>query len=50
MENFSIEKVLALVKSLDRNFYEPAFREKFKQPTEKELSEMEKDFASNCRN
>ena len=45
VDHYSLEKVLGLVKSLDRNFYEPVFREKFKQQFGVELSEVENNFA-----
>lgn len=44
IDRFSIGKILNLLENLDRNFYEPAFREKFKKIIGVDLSEAEKDF------
>ncbi|MFA6405038.1 MAG: hypothetical protein WCW03_03500 [Candidatus Paceibacterota bacterium] len=44
VKHYSLEKVLALVKDLNKNFYEPSFREKFKHHFGNDLSDVEKSF------
>lgn len=46
VEKYSLEKILKLLRSLNKNYYQPVFEKKFKKILGIELSEEEKDFAS----
>jgi len=45
-EKYSLEKLLKLLRSLNKNYYHPHFEEKFKEVFGISLSEAERDFAN----